>query len=361
MSGNEMTYIQKAFDENFISSMGENLNAFEQKAKEITQADNLLAVVNGTAAIHLALRCINIQEKDEVFVSSFTFIASVSPILFEKATPVFIDLDMKSWNMDPKLLEQTLQNYIKEGKTLPKAVIVTHLYGQCADIKTIAAICKKHKLFLIEDAAESLGASFEGQASGTFGDFGIYSFNGNKILTTSGGGILVAKNAKYIEYAKFLSTQAKEDFPHYEHKTYGYNYRMSNILAGIGIAQLDVLEERVEKRRAIFDTYKEALQNYPISFMPELNNSYGNRWLTTLLLKNSTIKENIREKLNSLNIESRPLWKPMHQQPLFHNSTKYSNGVSDTLFDTGLCLPSGSNLTQDEQSKIITIIQQELS
>jgi UDP-N-acetylbacillosamine transaminase len=361
MSGKEQSYIQKAFDENFISSMGENLNAFEAKAKEITKAQHLLAVVNGTAAIHLALRCLNIEQNDEVFVSSFTFIASVSPVLFEKATPVFIDSDKKSWNLDPLLLEKAINAYKTKNRPLPKALILTHLYGQCADIKTIAKLCKENHIALIEDAAESLGASFENQASGTYGDFGIYSFNGNKILTTSGGGILVAKEAKHIEYAKFLSTQAKEPEIHYEHQTYGYNYRMSNILAGIGIAQLEVLEDRVLKRRAIFETYQKELSPFNLTFMPELPNSYGNRWLTTLLFENSKIKEKVRISLEHENIESRPLWKPMHAQPLFREAKSYLSGVSDDLFSRGLCLPSGSNLTIEEQNQIISIIKQELS
>ena len=273
-----MAYIQRAFDENYITSLGSNVTEFESRIRTITHAPHSLALINATSALHLALRVLGIKEGDEVFASTFTFIGSVAPILYQNATPFFIDSDQESWNMDPHLLEAELAKRVKLGTRLPKALILTHLYGQMARVEEILSICNNYGIPLIEDAAESLGATLNGKHSGTFGRFGVYSFNGNKILTTSGGGFLIGQNKEEIDRARFLSTQAKDDFPHYEHTTYGYNYRMSNILAGVGIAQLDVLQARIEKKREIFAYYTEHLGNLPgISFMPEIPGSCGNR------------------------------------------------------------------------------------
>jgi UDP-N-acetylbacillosamine transaminase len=345
MSGNEQKYIDEVFKSNYIAPVGEFIDRFEESVKKYVNIPNALALINATSAIHLALRILGIKENDEVAVSSFTFIGSVAPILYQKAKPIFIDSD-ESWNMSPELLKEAIKNHNI------KAVIVTHLYGQMAKIKEIKDICKKNNIYLIEDSAESLGASFKDKQSGTFGDFGVYSFNGNKILTTSGGGILVSKNKEWIKKAKFLSTQAKEPSPWYEHITYGYNYRMSNILAAVGVAQMEVLNERVEKKREIFRWYKEFLDE---DFMPEIPNSKGNRWLTTLTFKNKNPLKVI-EKLKNKQIESRPLWKPMHLQPLFKNSKSYLNGVSEELFNKGICLPSGTTLSKDDVKMVCEVI-----
>ena len=347
MSGNEQKYIDEVFKSNYIAPVGEFINRFEDSVKNYTNSKNAVALINATSAIHLALRILGIGEGDKVAVSSFTFIGSVTPVLYQKAEPIFIDSD-ESWNMSPELLKKA----IKENDI--KAVIVTHLYGQMAKIEEIVKICKENNIYLIEDSAESLGASYKNKQSGTFGDFGVYSFNGNKILTTSGGGMLISENKEWIEKAKFLSTQAKEDYPWYEHETYGYNYRMSNVLAAIGVAQMEVLEERVNKKREIFSWYKEFLKE---EFMPEIENSRGNRWLTTLTFKDKNpIK--VMEILRKNEIESRPLWKPMHMQPLFKNNKSYLNGVSEELFKKGLCLPSGTQLTKEQVKYISKVINE---
>jgi len=358
MSGNEMGYIQKAFDENYITSLGSNISGFEEKIKEITGAKHSLALINATAAIHLALRVLGIEESDEVFASSFTFIGSVAPVLYQKAVPFFIDSDKKSWNLDPVLLENELKRREINSLKMPKALILTHLYGQMADIERIMLVCDRYKIAVIEDAAESLGATFKKRHSGTFGRLGVYSFNGNKILTTSGGGLLISDDEELIKRARFLSTQAKDDFPHYEHTTYGYNYRMSNILAGVGIAQLEVLDERVDKKRKIFDYYRKALADIKnIEFMPELEQSRGNRWLTALLFKDYKTREKIRLGLEKEDIESRPLWKPMHMQPLFKEAKHISSGICEELFQRGLCLPSGTAMQNSDLDRVVSIIR----
>jgi len=358
MSGQELNYIQRAFDENYISSIGSNLPEFEERIRRFTGAEHVLAVINGTAALHLALRIGGVTHGDEVFASTFTFIGSIAPIMYQGATPVFLESDEASWNLSPHVLKEAIADYKQNQKPLPKALVITHLYGQCADIEVIADICNEEGILLIEDAAESLGATCNNKHSGTFGDFGVYSFNGNKILTTSGGGVLVAKNPEHLKQAQFLSTQAKEPAPHYQHETYGYNYRMSNILAGLGIAQMDVLNDRIIARKKIFETYKMHLKE--LNFMPELAHAQGNRWLTTVLFKDYTTRERIRLALESHNIESRPLWKPMHLQPLYEKNPYYGDQTSSTLFDKGLCLPSGSSLESHDLMRIISIIQKEL-
>ena len=353
MSGNELKYIEKVFESNYIAPLGEYVNKFEESIRNYTGAENALALSSGTAAIHLALRILGIKEGDDVLASTFTFIGSVSAILYQNANPVFIDSDEASWNISPKLLEEYLTTCDKK----PKALILTHLYGMSADIEKIAAICKEHDVYLIEDAAESLGATFNGKHTGTFGDFGIYSFNGNKILTTSGGGMLVTPNKAWRDKAMFYSTQAKGPYVHYEHEEYGYNYRMSNVLAAIGVAQMEVIEDRVLKKREIFEWYKEFLNDIDeISFMPEVENSRGNRWLTALTFEKTDFNK-VMKALEEINVESRPLWKPMHMQPLFKDSKSHLDGTSERLFKKGLCVASSTIMTKDDVKKVCEVIR----
>lgn len=357
MSGNEMKYIKKVFESNYIAPLGEYVNKFEDSIKEYTGSKNALAVINGTAAIHLALRILGITEGDDVIASTFTFVGSVSPILYQNANPVFLDSEEKTWNISVNLLKE----YLLKCNKKPKALLLTHLYGQCADIEEIVKVCKEHDIFLIEDAAESLGATFNGKHTGTFGDFGIYSFNGNKILTTSGGGMLVSSNKKYIKKAMFYSTQAREQEIFYEHEEYGYNYRMSNVLAAIGVAQMEVIEDRVTKKREIFSWYKKHLSNIEeIKMMPELENSRGNRWLTTLTFEKTDYNK-VMKALDLINVESRPLWKPMHMQPLFKSAKSYLDGTSEKLFNKGLCLASSATMTELDVIKICNVIKNECS
>ena len=355
MSGNEQKYINEVFKSNYIAPLGEFVDRFESSVCDYTKAKYALATSSGTAAIHLSLRVLGIGKDDIVLASTFTFIGSVAPILYQNATPVFIDSD-ESWNLSPKLLKKA----IKELPKKPKALIVTHLYGQMADIEEISNICKENDIYLIEDAAESLGAIYKDKHSGTFGDFGIYSFNGNKIITTSGGGVLVSDNEEWMQKAKFYATQAREPFLHYEHNEYGYNYRMSNVLAAIGVAQMEVLDDRVQKTKEIFKVYKKELQNIDeIEFMPEIANSKGNRWLTTLTFQKTNYKQIIKA-LDKKNIESRPLWKPMHLQPLFKNSINFTDGMSEQLFSRGICLPSGTNMSENDVKMVCDIVKQNL-
>jgi len=353
MSDNELKYIEKVFESNYIAPLGEYVNKFEESIKNYTGTKNALALSSGTAAIHLALRILDIKEGDDVLASTFTFIGSVSAILYQGANPIFIDSDKESWNISPKLLNEYLLTCDKK----PKALILTHLYGMSADIERIAQICKEHNIYLIEDAAESLGATFNGKHTGTFGDFGIYSFNGNKILTTSGGGMLVSANKEYIKKAMFYSTQAKGSYIHYEHEEYGYNYRMSNVLAAIGVAQMEVIEDRVLKKREIFEWYKEFLDDIEeIHFMPELEGSRGNRWLTALTFDKTNFNT-VMEALEEINVESRPLWKPMHMQPLFKDAKNYLDGTSEALFDKGLCVASSTTMDNDDVHLICDVIK----
>ena len=356
MSGNELKYIEKVFESNYIAPLGEYVNKFEDSIKKYTNTPNTLAVTNGTAALHLALRILGIGQNDDVLASTFTFIGSVNAIIYQGANCVFIDSDKESWNISPKLLNK----YLIECEKKPKALILTHLYGMSADIEKIAEICKLHGVYLIEDAAESLGATFNGKHTGTFGEFGVYSFNGNKILTTSGGGMLVSSNPEYIKKAMFYSTQAKENHIYYEHEEYGYNYRMSNILAAVGVAQMEVIEDRVLKKREIFEWYKEFLANIEeIEFMPELENSRGNRWLTAMTFKNTDYNK-IMKALEEINVESRPLWKPMHMQPLFKDAKRYVDGTSEELYNHGLCVASSTTMIKDDVEMICNVIKDSL-
>ena len=352
MSGNELKYIEKVFESNYIAPLGEYVNKFEESIIDYTGTKYALATNTATAALHLALRVLNVKEDDDVLASTFTFIGSVNAVIYQNANPVFIDSDEESWNLSPKLLD----DYLLKCEKKPKALILTHLYGQCAEIEEIAFICKQNNIYLIEDAAESLGATYNGKQTGTFGDLGVYSFNGNKILTTSGGGMLVSNNKEYIEKAKFYSTQAREDEIHYEHNEYGYNYRMSNVLAAIGVAQMEVLDQRVKQKRQIFSWYKEYLKNIAeISFMSELKKSSGNRWLTTITFEKTDYRK-IIEALETINVEARPLWKPMHMQTLFKYSKTHLDGSSERLFKKGLCLPSSTVMTKNDIKNICEVI-----
>lgn len=347
MGTNEQKYIDEVFKSNYIAPIGEFVDKFEESIQKYCNIPYALATINATSALHLALLVLGVKADDNVLVSTFTFIGGVNPIKYIGANPIFVDSD-ESWNISPILIENAIK------KHNPKVLVLTHLYGQMAKMDEIMIICKKYNIKVIEDSAESLGASLKGQQSGTFGDMGIFSFNGNKILTTSGGGMLVSNNKNLIAKAKFLSTQAKENEPWYEHKEVGYNYRMSNILAAVGVAQMEVLDERISKKREIFSWYKKLLDE---DFMPEIENSLGNRWLTTLQLKNKNPEKIIKE-LAKHNIESRFLWKPMHLQPIFKNSINVVDGTSKNMFDTGICLPSGTTLKKKDVKNICKIINE---
>ncbi|MGG0724431.1 aminotransferase class I/II-fold pyridoxal phosphate-dependent enzyme [Bacillus mycoides] len=360
MSGNEQKYIKDAFDSNWIASLGPNVDEFERELASFVGVKGGAAVSSGTAAIHLALRLLNVQKGDTVFCSSFTFVASANPIVYLGAEPVFIDSEPETWNMSPQALALALHDADKAGK-LPKAVILVHLYGQSAKLDEILSLCNHYDVPIIEDAAESLGSTYKGKASGTFGRFGVYSFNGNKIITTSGGGMLVSDDVEALERARFLATQAKDPAAHYEHSEVGYNYRMSNILAGIGRGQLEVLEDRVRARKSIYKRYYEALSLMPgFYFMPELENTRSNRWLTALTIDEKESGIFIGKVLSTLaeeNIEARPMWKPLHIQSLFKKKKYYPHSknedVSQRLFQSGICLPSGSNMLVEDQQRVI--------
>lgn len=360
MSGNEQKYIQEAFDTNWIAPLGPNVDAFENELANYLSVKHVVALSSGSAAIHLALIILGVKAGDEVLASSFTFSATVNPIVYQGAIPVLIDSEEDTWNMNPELLEVAIKDRLAKG-IKPKAVIVVHLYGMPAKMDEIMTIAKTYEIPVIEDAAEALGSTYNGKAVGTFGDFGILSFNGNKIITTSGGGALISHNKEYINQARFLATQARDNAPHYQHSHIGYNYRLSNVLAGIGRGQLEVIEERVKQRRTNYEMYYKNLKKLSgISFLIEQENFFSNRWLTTILV--DTIKTggisniDIRLGLEKDNIETRPLWKPMHLQPVFRNYPSYTNGISERLFDLGLCLPSGSNLTEENKIRIINSI-----
>lgn len=356
MSGHEREMVAEAFDSNWIAPVGPHINAFEEEISSYLGEGKTAVLSSGTAAIHLALIMLGVQRDDEVLVSSLTFSGSANPIVYQGAVPVFIDSEKDTWNMDPQLLEEAIKDRTSKGKK-PKAIIVVHLYGMPAKMDEISAIAEKYEIPLIEDAAEAFGSEYKGRKAGTFGDISILSFNGNKIITTSGGGALVSRNEDYVKLAKKLSTQARDEAPHYQHSMIGYNYRMSNVLAGIGRGQLKVLDQRVKERRAINDFYRELLKDYEnIQFLNEPRGHFSNYWLTTILLrddKNSQQpREFLRTELAKHKIECRPLWKPMHMQPVFRNFPSYTNGTAEDLFNTGLCLPSGTNMSQDDLDRI---------
>jgi len=364
MSGHEINYIQEAFETNWVAPLGPNVDAFEREIAEYVGAKEAVAVSSGTAAIQLALALLNVKKGDKVFCSSLTFIASANPIIYQGAEPVFIDSEPDTWNMSPQALKDAFKRVVSEGR-LPKAVIVVNLYGQSAKMDEIISICDEYDVPIIEDAAESLGSTYKGKASGILGKLGIYSFNGNKIITTSGGGMLVSDDSDLLRKARFLATQARDPAPHYQHSQIGFNYRMSNILAGIGRAQLQVLEKRVQERKTIFNKYYLELSHLPgFNFMPELKDTNSNRWLTALTIDESESGVSVKELLNALaeeNIEARPVWKPLHLQPVFQGAHYYQHSqeesVSEFLFAHGICLPSGSNMTDEDLMRVIQCIK----
>ena len=366
MGNDELVYVEEAFRTNWIAPLGPNVDAFEQEIVDYLEGDYYAAALSsGTAALHLALKLLGVENGDVVFCSSLTFVASANPILYEHATPVFIDSEPDTWNMSPVALERALQDYSAQGN-LPKAMIVVNLYGQSADFEPIIALSERYGVPIIEDAAESLGASYKNKKSGTFGSIGVFSFNGNKIITTSGGGMMVSANEDYIKKARYLSTQAREDAPYYEHTEVGYNYRMSNVLAGIGRGQLHVLDDRASARRSVFNAYVEGLKEFPgIRWQYDLPESYATHWLTACKLPKGVKTTDLIAYFNERGIEARHVWKPMHLQPLFAGADYYPHAkdydVSKDLFDTAVCLPSGSNLTTSQVEKIIAVFTSFLS
>lgn len=361
LGGNEIKFITDAIDTNWVAPLGPNVDNFEKDLAKYLKISDVAALSSGTAALHLALILLNVKKDDEVLVSTFTFSASVNPIVYQFATPIFIDSEPNSWNISAEILEKAIFDRIKKGKK-PKALILVHLYGMPANMDEIMTITKKYEIPVIEDAAEALGSKFDGKPTGTFGDFGIFSFNGNKIITTSGGGALVSNNSELIDKARFLATQARDNAPHYQHSQIGYNYRMSNIVAGVGRGQMEVLDERIEQRRENFKFYKKLFKNIDgITFLEEPDERfYSNFWLTTILIdkkKAGFSSENLRLAFEKENIEARPLWKPMHLQPIFEKYPAYLNGVAEEFFSKGLCLPSGSNLNENEKQRIIEVIR----
>lgn len=399
MGDQEQKFVQEAFDTNWIAPLGPHVNGFEQDLQNYTNRTQAAALSSGTAALHLGLQLLGVEKGDIVLCQSFTFCGSANPITYQGAIPVFIDSEAESWNMDPVLLEEAIVDFTSKGQK-PKAIVLVHLYGMPAKLNQLLAIAQKFEIPVLEDAAEALGSTYYQKKCGNFGDLSVLSFNGNKIITTSGGGALLGNDEAIIQRARFLATQARDAAPYYEHSTIGYNYRLSNICAAIGRGQMIVLDERVAQRRAVFDRYFEALgSTYAkltnhngqwkieslvkeifdneviqiskiknqkskirgIYFHAESPNTFSNRWLTTILVNpketGGITREDIRLALEKENIEARPLWKPMHQQPVFKDANSYLNGVSDFLFEYGLCLPSGSNLTPEQQDRVILAIK----
>jgi len=358
LSGQEKKYIYDAFDANWIAPLGPNVGEFENSLQQYIAKEKYCTALNsGTSAIHLALILAGVSKGDTVLCQSFTFCASANPILYVGAKPVFVDSERDTWNMCPQLLEKAIQERLALGKK-PKAMIAVNGYGMPYKVDEIQALSEKYEIPIIEDAAGALGSSVNKQKCGSFGDYGVISFNGNKIITTSSGGVLICKDKETQQKAIFLGTQAKDNEVHYQHSELGYNYRMTNIIAGIGRGQLAVLDERVHARRANFEFYKRELAHISeIQFLEEPVGFFSNRWLTCMLTPSFEMREQIRLALESENIESRPLWKPMHQQPLFSKYESYTNGVSEELFKRGLCLPSGSNLTNAELLRIVNCIK----
>ncbi|TQI70436.1 dTDP-4-amino-4,6-dideoxygalactose transaminase [Gramella sp. Hel_I_59] len=365
MGGNELKYIHDAFDENWIAPLGPNVSGFESDIKKYLGGNvEVAALSSGTAALHLALIMLGVSNGDEVICQSMTFAASANPIKYLGATPIFIDSESKTLNICPDQLEIAIEDRIKKGKK-PKAIIAVHLYGMPYQVDRINTIADKYNIPVIEDAAEALGSTYKGANCGTFGELAILSFNGNKIITTSGGGALVTKTDKIKRKAVFLATQARDDAPHYQHSEIGYNYRLSNISAGIGRGQMEVLDERVSARREMFEFYVNLFRGVEgVSLASEPSADYfSNHWLSVLTIDSEVTgfsREDLRESLGALNIECRPLWKPMHMQPIFSDCPFYGTGVAETMFDNGLCLPSGSNLSDNDRSRISNAIKSHL-
>lgn len=355
MGGNELKYIHEAFDANWIAPLGPNVDGFEKDLQEFLGNEvQVAALSSGTAAIHLALIILGVQAGDEVICQSMTFSASANPIMYLGATPVFVDSEETTWNISPELMEQAIKDRISKGKK-PKAIIAVHLYGMPAQMDKIMQIARTYDIPVVEDAAEALGSTFNGRMAGTFGEISILSFNGNKIITTSGGGALVSANPEYVKKARFLATQALDPAPHYQHSHVGHNYRMSNICAGIGRGQMEVLKQRIEQRRANYAFYQEAFAGIKeIKWLNEPSKDYfSNRWLTTVIIDSDRYtREDVRLTLAADNIDCRPLWKPMHLQPVYAGVPYFGNGTSDQLFEHGLCLPSGSNLTPEDLNRV---------
>lgn len=363
MGGSERQFVTETFDSNWVAPLGPNVDGFEKDIENYLDNDSHVSVLSaGTAALHLALILLNVQKDDEVICQSLTFSASANPIRYLQAIPVFVDSEKDTWNMDADFLEEAIKERMAKGKK-PKAIIPVHLYGMPAKMHEIMAIAAKYEIPVVEDAAEALGSSIHDIKCGTFGEIAILSFNGNKIITTSGGGAMVAKNPEFIEKATYLATQARDPAPHYQHSQIGYNYRMSNICAAIGRGQMEVLPERIEQRRRNFSFYQNELEDIPgISFVNEPEGFFSNRWLTTILVNPAEAagmtREDIRLGLQKENIESRPLWKPMHLQPVFKDYPFYGNGTSDKLFENGLCMPSGSNLTESDLIRVSNCVHE---
>jgi dTDP-4-amino-4,6-dideoxygalactose transaminase len=360
MGGKELTYVTEAFNTNWIAPLGPHVDNFEKDLANYTQTSYAAALSSGTAAIHLALILLNVKADDFVICQSMTFSASANPIRYLGATPVFVDSEPDTWNMDPNALEEAI-SYCISRKKLPKAIIPVHLYGMPAKMEEINQLAAQYGIPVIEDAAEALGSTIDGKACGSFGKLGVLSFNGNKIITTSGGGALIGNDPELIQKARFLATQARDPAPHYQHSEIGYNYRMSNICAGIGRGQMVVLNERVAQRRANFEFYTKSFQSLPgLEFQPELEGSFSNRWLTAVTIdpqqSGGVDREKIRLSLEKQNIETRPLWKPMHLQPVFSSFPYFGGQEAEKLFDNGLCLPSGSNLSTLDLNRIIKAI-----
>lgn len=366
MGGTERQFVTEAFDTNWVAPLGPNVNGFEKDiASYLDDRIHVAALSSGSAALHLALILLGVEPGDEVICQSMTFSASANPIRYQQAIPVFIDSEMETWNMDPEFLEEAIKDRMAKGKK-PKAIIPVHLYGMPAKMKEIMTIADKYEIPVVEDAAEALGSSINGKKCGTFGEIGILSFNGNKIITTSGGGAFVSKNEQHVKQATFLATQARDPAPHYQHSHIGYNYRMSNICAGIGRGQMEVLPDRVNQRRANFTFYKNAFKDIEgISFVEEPKGFYSNRWLTTILVdpgkSGGVTREDLRLAMEKENIESRPLWKPMHLQPVFKEFPYYGGRIAEDLFENGLCLPSGSNLSEEDLRRVVERVKRVLS
>lgn len=355
-----MKYVQAAFETNWLSTVGANLDALEARFNEFCHSHSV-ALCSGTAAIHLGLKLLGVREGDEVLCPTLTFVASANPILYERATPVFIDSERRSWNLDPNLLEEFLKNRAR-GNRLPRAIIVVHLFGQCADLGSILSICKRYDVPVLEDAAEALGARYQERPVGTFGEIGIYSFNGNKVITSSGGGMLVSSNPAFVEKARFWSSQACDPGRDYLHSEVGYNYRLSNVLAGIALGQLESLEERVEARRRIARTYRDAFLDLPgIEFMPEPPDAYSTNWLSCILIDSARFgrsQSELLEILDRANISARPVWRPMHLQKLYAKYECIGGAAAQDLNVRGICLPSSSSLTGEEQQFVIRAIRE---